>query len=188
MDILDCASSMSNLSFKMLDTMGYVQNVIISQNSVGCGSPACRKSCHHAVWILHVFRFSRNEQLIYKKKLLKGEWEKVLSTFPGQLPLARLPAVANPTYSINICLTNREAKCAVCKKTLVHGDLQVSTEGPYRTIERKWILRTFFFCPRISRVTKLPRNSYITPFCQTTMSFRYDPSLMEEQKRFAMVM
>lgn len=104
---------------------------------VGCGSPACRKSCHHAVWILHVFRFSRNEQLIYKKKLSKGEWEKVLSAFPGQLPLARLPAVANPTYSINICLTNREAKCAVCKKTLVHGDLQASTEGPYRTIERK---------------------------------------------------
>lgn len=89
MDILDCASSMSNFSFKMLDTMGYVQNVIISQDSVGCGSPACRKSCHHAVWILHnMFRFSRNEQLIYKKKLWKGEWEKVLSAFPGQLPLA----------------------------------------------------------------------------------------------------
>ena len=68
MDILDCASSMSNFSFKMLDTMGYVQNVIISQDSVGCGCPACRKSYHHAVWILHnVFRFSRNEQLIYKK-------------------------------------------------------------------------------------------------------------------------
>lgn len=74
MDILDCASSMSNFSFKMLDTMGYVQNVIISQDSVGCGSPASRKSCHDAVWILHnVFRFSRNEQLIYKKKLSKGE-------------------------------------------------------------------------------------------------------------------
>ena len=180
-DILDCASSMSNFSFKMLDTMGYVQNVIISQDSVGCGSPACRKSCHHAVWILqNMFRFSRNEQLIYKKKLLKGEWQKVLSAFPGQLPLARLPAVANPTYSINIRLMNREAKCAVCKKTLVHGDLQASTEGPYCTIERKRILRTFFFCLRISCVTKLPRNSYITPFCQTTMSFRYDLSLTEE--------
>lgn len=83
---------------------------------------------------------------------------------------------------------NREAKCAVCKKTLVHGDLQASTEGPYHTIERKWILRTFFFCPHISFVTKLPRNSYITPFCQTTMSFRYDLSLTEEQKRRAMVM
>ena len=74
------------------------------------------------------------------------------------------------------------------QNTLVHGDLQASTEGPYRTIERKWILRTFFFCPRISCITKLPRNSYITPFCQTTMSFRYDPSLTEEQKRRAMVM
>lgn len=160
MDILDYASGMSNFSFKMLDTMGYVQNVIISQDSVGCGSPACRKSCHHAVWILHnVFRFSRNEKLIYNKKLSKAEWEKVLSAFPGQLPLARLPAVANPTYSINIRHTNREAKCAVCRNTLVHGDLQASTEGPYRTIERKWILRTFFFCPRISCVTQLPRNS-----------------------------
>lgn len=138
---------MSNFSFKMLDTMGYVQNVIISQDSAGCGSTACHKSCHHAVWILHiVFRFSRNKQLIYKKKL-EGEWEKVLSAFPGQLPLARLLAVANPTYSINIRLTNGEAKCAVCKKTLVHGDLQASTEGLYCTIECKWILRTFFLLP-----------------------------------------
>ena len=48
------------------------------------------------------FGFSRNEQLIYRKKLSKGEWEKVLNAFPGQLPLARLPAVANPTYGINI--------------------------------------------------------------------------------------
>ena len=77
MDILDCASSMSNFSFKMLDTMGYVQNVIISQDSVSCGCPACRKSCHHAVWILHnVFRFSRNEQLIFKENCRRGNGKK----------------------------------------------------------------------------------------------------------------
>lgn len=88
MDILDCASSMSNLSFKMLDTMGYVQNVIISQDSVGCGSPACRKSCHHAVWILHVFRFSRNEQLIYKKKIVEGGMGKSPEHFPRAITIS----------------------------------------------------------------------------------------------------
>ena len=114
--------------------------------------------------------------------------EKRPERFPRAITIGTPPAVANPTYSINIRLAKREAKCAVCKKTLMHGDLQASTEGPYRTIERKWILRTFFFCLRISCVTKLPRNSYITPFCQTTMSFHYDPRLTEEQKRRAMVM
>ena len=88
MDILDCASSMSNFSFKMLDTMGYVQNVIISQDSVGCGCPACRKSCHHAVWILHnVFRFSRNEQLIYKK-IVEGGMGKSPERFPRAITIS----------------------------------------------------------------------------------------------------
>ena len=89
----------------------------------------------------------------------KGEWEKVLSAFPGQLPLARLPAAANPTYSINIRLTNREAKCAVCKKMLVHGDLRASTEGPYRTIERKWNrVGVFQWLARLARLARIDRT------------------------------
>ena len=61
--------------------------------------------------------------------------------------------------------------------------IQFSTEGPYHTILRKWVIRTFYFCPLIKCVTKIPRNSFISPFCLSTMMLTSSPSLTPEQKR-----
>ena len=184
MDLLECKSTMDRFNFKILDTMGYQEDVTLTKESGHCTSPACKKNCHHLVWIFHnVFGFPKLEPLIYKNKFTQIEWRKIIDAFPEKVPLSRLPAVGDQTYNVNLRQSNREAKCAVCKKQLISGDLQVTTQGAYRTIRREWILRTFFFCPLISCITRMPRNSYIIPFYPLTVSLHFSAEVTEEQRR-----
>ena len=74
------------------------------------------------------------------------------------------------------------AKCATCKKSLTSGNLQASTQGPYRTIQQNWIIRTFFFCPRRNCISGMPRNSYIRPYQPSTMPITFDSSVTLEQR------
>jgi len=70
----------------------------------------------------------------------------------------------------------------VAKKELTEGDIQASTEGPYRTITKSWIKRTFFFCPRYACMGKLPRNSFIFPY-KIGMTLLIETPLTEQQKK-----
>ena len=183
MDLLECNSTMNLFKFKILDTMGYLEDVTLAKDSASCTSLACRKNCHHLVWVLHnVFHFSKDEPLIYKKTFTQAEWQKIINASPEKVPLSQLPKVTNQTFQVNVRKTAKEAKCAICKKTITTGDLQASTEGAYRTIHRTWILRTFFFCPSVSCITKMPRNSFIIPFSPSQMTLRFDPDLTQEQR------
>ena len=105
-----------------------------------------------------------------------------LDAFPEKVPLLQLQKVTNQTFQVNVRKTTKEAKCAICKKTITTDDLQASTEGAYRTIHRTWILRTFFFCPSMSCMTKMPRNSFIIPFSPSQMTLNLDPDLTQEQR------
>ena len=90
--------------------------------------------------------------------------------------------VTNQTFQVNVRKTTKEAKCAICKKTTTPGDLQAGTEGAYRPIHRTWILSTFFFCPSMSCMTKMPRNSFIIPFSPSQMTLHLDPDLTQEER------
>ena len=48
----------------------------------------------------------------------------------------KMPPFTEKGYFINTRLINRTAKCATCKTELRLGDIQASTEGPQRTIQR----------------------------------------------------
>ena len=182
MDLLECNSTMNLFKFKILDTMGYQENVTLTKDSASCTSQACRKNCHHLVWVFHnVFSFTKDEPLIYKKKFTQAEWQKIIDAFLQEVPLARLPNVSNQIFKIHV-RKNKTAKCAIYKKNLTQGDLQASTEGAYRTISRVWILRTFYFCPSMTCITKLPRNSLVTPFCPSEMTLHFDPDVSQEQR------
>lgn len=111
------------------------------------------------------------------------EWTKLVNAFPESVRVTQIPPFAEKGYSVSSRTTTRTAKCATCKTELKLGDLQVSTEGPYRTILRKWVIRTFYFCPLVKCVTKILRNSFISPFCPSTMTLTFSPSLTPEQKR-----
>jgi len=184
MDVLECESGMTQFTFKILDTMGYLETVVLSKDSFRCSSPACKKNCHHLVWVFHnVFNFPKHEPLIYQKKCTLAEWQKIVESFPEKVPLSRLPKVRDQRYTVTVRDTKRDAKCAVCKKNLTYGDIQACMDGAYRTIHRAWIVRTFFFCPSINCITKMPRNSYVIPFCPSTMTLNFDSCLTLEQTR-----
>lgn len=183
MDLLECNNTMNLFKFKILDTMGYLEDVTLAKDSASCTSLACRRNCHHLVWVLHnVFHFTKDEPLIYKKTFTQAEWQKIINAFPEKVPLSQLPKVTNQTFQVNVRKTTKEAKCAICKKAITPGDLQASTEGAYRTIHRTWILHTFFFCPSMSCMTKMPRNSFIIPFSPSQMTLHLDPDLTQEQR------
>ena len=183
LDLLEYKSSMSQFEFKVLDTMGCLETVILTSDSVCCSSLAFRQKCQHMIWLFnHIFGFKKEEPLIYKMKFTSLEWNKLVNVFPESVRVMQIPPFAEKGYSVS-SRTSRTAKCATCKTELKLGDLQVSTEGPYRTIMRKWVKRMFYFCPLIKCVTKIPRNSFISPFCPSTMMLTLSPSLTPEQKR-----
>ena len=62
------------------------------------------------------------------------------------------------------------------------GDMQVSTEGPYRTIMRQWISRTFYFCPKLGCISKHPRNSFIQTYCPGATKLEFDKHLSPAQQ------
>lgn len=117
MDLLECNNTMNLFKFKILDTMGYLEDVTLAKDSASCTSLACRRNCHHLVWVLHnVFHFTKDEPLIYKKTFTQAEWQKIINAFPEKVPLSQLPKVTNQTFQVNVRKTTKEAKCAICKK------------------------------------------------------------------------
>lgn len=61
MDLLICESSIRQFTFKILDTMGYVEEVTLKKSASTCSSSWCSsRDCHHLVWVLHnVFKIWR---------------------------------------------------------------------------------------------------------------------------------
>ena len=95
------------------------------------------------------FSYQEDEPLIYKMKFTTSEWKKIVDGFPESLHVTSMPPFSDQGYSMNIRNSKKSAKCATCKKELNFGDIQATTEGPYRTIQRKWIIRTFYYCPQM---------------------------------------
>ena len=85
-------------------------------------------------------------------------------------------------YFIDTRVINRTTKCATCKTELKLGDIQASTEGPQRTIQRQWIISTFYYCPQIRCITRMPRNGYNQPFCPSKLTLTFSPSLLPERR------
>ena len=184
MDILDYTSDMASFMFRILDTMGYLKSLTISKESTSCSSPGCSKTCHHLVWIFYkVFNFEQSCSLIYKRQFSNAEWSKIIDAFPDRVPLTDVSKYSsdNQVFKIEIKKTRKEANCASCKNKISFGDLQASTEGPYRTLNLTWIRRTFYFCPRRECISKLPRNSFIKPF-HAGVNLIYKTELTCEQK------
>lgn len=147
-------------------------------------SEDCKNTCHYLVWIFHkVFHFQKTQSLIYKRQFSQAEWSTIVDAFPAQVPLTNVQRFCpdNPKFSFEIKKTQKEAKCASCKHTISFGNVQASTEGPYRTFNLNWIKRTFYFCPRFECISKLPRNSFIQPY-HVGMRVSYDPQLTGEQR------
>lgn len=162
--------------------MGYLQDLTIAKDSVTCSSLSCSNMCHHAIWILHtVFNIQKSEPLIFNKRFTANEWDRILQSFPPEVPLVQLPTSKEQCYVVNRRNSTKQARCATCKAPLYFGDVQVTTDGPYRTIMRHWITRTFFFCPKLSCITTMPRNSFIRPFCLSNMTLRFNLQVTPEE-------
>lgn len=164
MDLLQCDSSMISFNFKELDTLGYLEDISLKEESSICSSAWCRKECHHLMWIFHnLFKFDKEQPIMYQVKFTDQKWKKIIEAFPENFPLPKVtcPSEDEQIYTINKRTSKKDAKCATCKKELSEGNIQATTEGPYRTIQNSWIKRTFFFCPRFQCTGKLPRNSFI---------------------------
>ncbi len=87
MDLVECNGTINSFKFKILNTMGSLEDVTLVKDSASCTSLACRKNCHHLVWLLLVFHFTKDEPLIYKNKFTQAEWLKIINTFPKKVPL-----------------------------------------------------------------------------------------------------
>ena len=117
-------------------------------------------------------------------KEVDQQWKKIIEAFPENVPLPKVtcPAEDEQKYTINKRTSKKDAKCATSKKELSERNIQATTEGPYRTIQRSWIKRTFFFCPHFQCMGKLPRNYFICPY-KTAMTLLIETSLTEQQKK-----
>ena len=133
MDLLTCESSMRQFTFKILDTMGYVEEVTLKKSSSTCSSSWCSsRDCHHLLWVLHnVFKFGGDDQILYQTSFSDNQWQEVLDAFPKKVPTAgvRCFTEAEQTYSVNIRKTAQNAKCASCKTEICKNDVQATTEG-----------------------------------------------------------
>ncbi|CAH3107810.1 unnamed protein product [Pocillopora meandrina] len=85
-------------------------------------------------------------------------------------------------FFVNVRQSQKDANCATCKHLLQSGDVQVSTEGPYRTIMRHWISRTFYFCPKLGYISRHPRNSFIQTYCPGATKLEFDKHLSPAQQ------
>ncbi|XP_071949795.1 uncharacterized protein [Antedon mediterranea] len=184
MDLMASNSNINEFNFMIFDTMGYLEKIKMTKYIATCTSIGCKSGCHHLVWVFHnIFNFGKHDHLIYKTKFTQAEWKEITNKYPEKLPITQIPKAVNQNYYINVRTGSKEAKCAICKRILQSGDLQASTTGPYRTIQRRWISRTFYFCPCIACMSKLPRNSYISTYNSPTMPLYFDENLTESQKQ-----
>ena len=185
MDLLHCDSSMTEFTFKVLDTMGYLEEICIRKESAICSSVWCKKECHHLMWIFHnLFNFDKEQPIMYQSKFTDQQWKQIIEAFPENVPLPKVtcPSEDEQQYTINKRTSKKDAKCATCKKELSEGNIQATTEGPYRTIQKSWIKRTFFFCPRLQCMGKLPRNSFICPY-KTGMTLLIETPLTDSKRK-----
>ncbi|RMX45861.1 hypothetical protein pdam_00023458 [Pocillopora damicornis] len=97
------------------------------------------------------------------------------------LSCMRLPK-CKERFFVNVRQSQKDANCATCKHLLQSGDVQVSTEGPYRTIMRHWISRTLYFCPRLGCISKHPQNSFIQTYCSGATKLEFDKHLSPAQQ------
>lgn len=90
MDLLICESSIRQFTFKILDTMGYVEEVTLKKSASTCSSSWCSsRDCHHLMWVLHnVFKFGGDDQILYQTSFSDNQWQKVLDAFPKKVPTA----------------------------------------------------------------------------------------------------
>ena len=88
MDLLTCESSMRQFNFKILDTMGYVEEVTLNKLSSTCSSSWCSsRDCHHLMWILHnIFKFGGDDPDMYPRLFSDSQWQKILEAFPEKSP------------------------------------------------------------------------------------------------------
>lgn len=183
MDLLHCDSSMISFNFKVLDTMGYLEEICLKKESSVCSSAWCRKECHHLMWIFHnLFKFDKEQPIMLK--FTDQQWKKTIEAFPENVPPPKMtcPSEDEQIYTINKRTSKKDRKCATCKKGLSEGDIQATTEGPYRTIQKSWIKRTFFFCSRFQCMQKLPRNCFICEY-KTGMTLLIETPLTEQQQK-----
>ncbi|CAB4000695.1 Hypothetical predicted protein [Paramuricea clavata] len=184
MDIIEYKSEMTSFEFKILDTMGYLQSITIRKDEITCSSPGCTKKCHHLVWIFHkIFKMEKSCPLIYQRNFTNADWGKITDAFPERVPTTDISNYMpkNQVFKVGVKKTEKTAKCASCKTSLSLGDIQASTEGPYRTLHLNWIKRVFYFCPRTECISKLPRNTFIKTF-EDGVPVLYDTDLTYEQK------
>lgn len=184
MDLLHCDSSMTSFTFKVLDTMGYLEEINLAKDSSVCSSSWCKRECHHLMWIFHnLFKFDNEQPILYQLKFTDLQWKTIIEEFPENVQLSNVtcPSEDEQKYKINKRTSKKDAKCATCKTEITEGDTQATTEGPYRTIQKSWIKRTFFFCPRFACMGKLPRNSFICPY-KLGMTLSIETPLTEQQK------
>ena len=80
---------------------------------------------------------TRMRHLFTKLSLLRTSGSQIRTSFPEKVPLAKvgLPERGNIHYR-----HSEFENWKVCKKELVTGDMQASTECPYWTLERNWLL------------------------------------------------
>ena len=162
--------------------MGYIQEVTITKDAVSCTGPSCSGFCSHSTWCLHkIFHFSKEEDFILKKNFNKSEWGQIIKAFPERVSLVRLPK-CKEGFFVNVRQSQKDANCATSKHLFQSGDVQVSTEGPYRTIMRHWISRTFYFCPKLGCISKQPRNSFIQTYCPGATKLEFDKHLSPAQQ------
>jgi len=137
------------------------------------------------MWIFHnLFAFDEKQPIRYQSKFTDVQWRTIIDAFPENVPLSKVtfPSEDDQKYIINKRASKKDAKCATYKREITEGDIQATTDGPYRTIQKTWIKRTFFFCSRKDCMGKLPRNSFICPY-KVGMTLLIETPLTKQHKR-----
>ena len=127
--------------------------------------------------------FRKKTNLSVKWSLRPLNRRKILSGFPETVAVTKMSPFTEKVYFIDTRVIDRTTKCETCKTELKLGDIQASTEGPQLTIQRQWIISTFYYCPQIRCITRMPRNGYNQPFCPSKLTLTFSPSLTPWKKR-----
>lgn len=104
MDLLHCDSSMDSFTFKVLDTLGYLEKICLKQESSICSSAWCRREGRHLKWIFHnVFQFDKEQPIMYQLNFTAQQWKEIIVAFPENIPLSKVtcPSEDEQKYQIN---------------------------------------------------------------------------------------
>ena len=67
-DLLNYKSSMSKFKFEVLDTMGCLETVTLTSDSVCCSSLTHTQKCQHVIWLFHnIFGIKKKRNHLYTK-------------------------------------------------------------------------------------------------------------------------